>query len=325
MEPGAALPAGLGDFLQRVHHRITDRPGEVGAPLRERGRRIHDLPGNHDSRGPGKRRIPGQHLVGDDPQGVEIAAGVDLFAGRLLRTHVGRSTHHRVGAGRPLASVHQPRDAEIGEQGPGRVGRAFEDDVLRLEVAMHHAGAGRGIHRSGDLAGDGNGERHRKPSLPLEPLPQGFALEEIHDVVEMPFALPGGVHRHDVGVTDPRDQTGLRQKARGEGPVHHQLGVNDLDRDPALQGQIGGQEDHPHTPTTDFALQAVLPAQGALHGLEEIRFGHPVASITSCFGREGPGSPEGAAGSIGSMPRGAASLRSAPSRGVSHPSGLTPR
>jgi hypothetical protein len=149
----------------------------------------------------------------------------------------------------------------------GRVGRALQDDVLGLEIAMHHAGAGRGVHRIGDLARDGDGERHGEPALALEPLPQGFALEEIHHVVQMPVTLAGAVHRHDVGVADPRDQPRLGEKAGREAAVHHQLGMNDLHRHPALQRQVGGQEDHPHAPATDFALQPVLPAQGTLHGL----------------------------------------------------------
>jgi hypothetical protein len=46
--------------------------------------------------------------------------------------------------------------------------------------------------------------------------------------------------------------------------------MDHLDRHPSLQGDVGGQENDPHTPTTDLLLQPVLPAEGLLENAEEV-------------------------------------------------------
>jgi hypothetical protein len=64
-------------------------------------------------------------------------------AGNLLGTHVGRRAHHEPGLGqrressrRAVAGRERTRDPEVGHQ---RVAVDREEDVLRLDVPMHHA------------------------------------------------------------------------------------------------------------------------------------------------------------------------------------------
>jgi hypothetical protein len=60
----------------------------------------------------------------------------------------------------------------------------FEENVLRLDIPVHHVVAVRVIQRVGYLAGDLEGVLNRQLFLTIQPVTQRFALCEGHDVVE---------------------------------------------------------------------------------------------------------------------------------------------
>ncbi len=70
--------------------------------------------------------------------------------------------------------------------------------------------------------------------------------------------------RNDVGVADLGDGSRFSQKSGGYDPVGGEIGVNDLDRDESLQGQVFGKVDHSHPTPPELALDPVLAPQRRL-------------------------------------------------------------
>ncbi len=56
---------------------------------------------------------PGDHLVQDYPQGVDVGAGVHLLALALFRAHVGRGTQPNPGGGDVLLAAHHLGQAKV--------------------------------------------------------------------------------------------------------------------------------------------------------------------------------------------------------------------
>src|SRR5439155_593510 len=115
-----------------------------------------------------------------------IAAAVDLVASRgLLRAHVGRRPDDR---SRLCERLRLPRDAEgagdpeVRDDG----GPARKQDVLRLDVAVHHAVAVRVGQRSRHLRRDATAAQ-----LPLDGVASGERVAEGFEQVGHESGAPG--------------------------------------------------------------------------------------------------------------------------------------
>ena len=87
---------------------------------------------------PAKRRPPGEHVVTRHAERVDVAAAVQRLAFDLLGAHVERRAQRdadlrQVGRG---ALADQAGQAEIGDL---HLARGGEQNIFRLDVAMHHA------------------------------------------------------------------------------------------------------------------------------------------------------------------------------------------
>ena len=215
----AARPAGVRNLFEGPH----DRPGKGRSDSRpglvDRRGPVENLFRDHGPVGAGKGRCPGDHFVGDDAEGIEIASPVEFFAGGLLRAHVGRRSHDRARTRVPFPALGQPRDPEVGQQRPRLVGCSVEENVFRLEVAMNHAGRTGGIESVGDIGGDSCRDGRLEAPVPGQALAQCFAREIVHHVVQLSGDLAGGMDRDDVGMTELRDGPGLGQKPSRHGSV----------------------------------------------------------------------------------------------------------
>ena len=126
--------------------------------------------------------LPGQQLVSQDSNSIDIHSVVEMrVRHRLLRRHVRGCSQRDAGFGKPVALrgiAYRLGDAKIHDQ---RV-TAGQENVVRLDVAMHHAPAvrvGQGVHDFGQ-----NPYRVLDGQFPApEPIPQRFSLHERHDVV----------------------------------------------------------------------------------------------------------------------------------------------
>ena len=225
-------------------------------------------------------RAAGEHLVRHQPQGVEISPVIDARIGsHLLRRHVGRRAERHAGAGQPLSAggvAHRLGDAEIHHQ---RVA-VGEEDVLRLDVSVHHPGLVSLGQRVGDLPGQPDDLGHRQRSGPGEPLAERLALHERHHVVvEHLRAGPVGddarvQQADDVRMLQLRGDPDLLEEALGtEGSP--QLRPQHLDRDFAIVLKVLRQIHRGHAALAQLALDQVAVAQSV--GEARVDCGHNTA------------------------------------------------
>jgi hypothetical protein len=186
----------------------------------------------------GERRLPRQHLVEHAAEAVLVTAAVEPAApARLLRAHVGRGADHHAGRGQLLPSRrrHRPGDPEVGDQ---RV--AFlEQDVLGLDVAVHHALPVSVVQGVGHLARDLERVLQRKLPVPLEPLAQRLAPHVGHHEEQQAAGLAGVMKRQDVGVAELRNGLDLALEPLGP-DGGRDLGVEHLDGHPPVVLEVLG-------------------------------------------------------------------------------------
>ncbi len=72
--------------------------------------------------------------------------------------------------------------------------RAVEQDVARLDVAVHQAGAVTGVECGPDLSDDVGGARRRDTALRVDQLAQVGAVDEAHRHGEDAVLFAGEVH-----------------------------------------------------------------------------------------------------------------------------------
>ena len=165
------------------HAGDLDRDGRPDLGDRPRLRR--EMLVNHAlHRGPRERRLPGQHLVQDAAQRVEVAAAVQIaLPGRLLGAHVRGCADRDAGVGQPIAArgVHGARDAEVRDH---RV-PALEHDVLGLDVPVDHPAGVRVRQGVGHLPRQRHGLLERQLLFTPDAVPQRLALDVGHDVEQI--------------------------------------------------------------------------------------------------------------------------------------------
>ena len=156
-----------------------------------------------------ERGATSEELVRDDAKGVDVGPVIEMtVAGGLLGAHVVGSPHDHAGSrelrlfridGLGNPEIHQERSTL----------RAFEEDVLRLEIAVHDAGSMRRHQRARQLTEDAMrfAKRHRWPIL--QSGRERFTFDLGHDEVGEIFRVTDRVDRHDVGVPQLGDRLGF--------------------------------------------------------------------------------------------------------------------
>lgn len=241
-EFAGVLRALLGLFGEQVEDDPLQVLGDVGPAAA--GRLGHGV-AVADEDGPGvaeiERRGSGGDLVEHAPEGVEVAALVDLRAADLFRRHVVRGAHSDAGAGEARGEpdvVAEPGDAEVADL-HGAVRQPH--DVRRLQVTVHDAllvGVGeRGGHLVGDV--DDLVDRERLP-VRLHQLAEVVSLQQFHHQVQHPVGLAEVVDDGHSAVLQGRRDPGLAPEPftqdAGEGRV-----VVRAERLQALDGHLAAQ------------------------------------------------------------------------------------
>ena len=191
---------------------MLERRRHLRALLAQRRRRRREvLHRDLDRAVAGERNLPGEHLVEDDPERVQVGALVDLRAARLLRREVLRGADDRALLGH-LARAGA-RDAEVRHL---HVPLRVDEHVVRLDVAVDDAVAMREAKRREDLPRVVDGHRHRRRAAREDQLLQRAAVEVLHRDVVRALGLAAVVDRDDVLLREARCVLRLAAEALDE-------------------------------------------------------------------------------------------------------------
>ena len=148
----------------------------------------------------------------------------------------------------------------------------MQQDVLRLDVAMHDAAAMGVVERTRHLGGNADRIRNRELLVPRQPVAEGLALDVGHDVEQQSGVVrrEGVGSRHaghaaveqgqDVRVLEVGGGLDLGQEALGADDGG-EFGAEDLDGDGAIVLEVVGQVDRGHAALAELALDAVAVGQ----------------------------------------------------------------
>ncbi len=204
--------------------------------------------------------MPGDELVEDDAERVDVAARRGLLAAQALRRDVGRRAAVLV-----VALIDAEREPEVEQLGEVHAavlaGDAHEEDVVGLEIAVHDAAAVRVADRARDLIEHVAGDAGRERVL-VEAIAERRALEELHHQ-EVAAALV------DAEVGD-RDDVRVRQRAREarfaeEVLARRVVGVltdgQELHREATIELDVTREPNLAHSTALELSLESVSPIQ----------------------------------------------------------------
>ena len=272
--PGECL---VNDLLERLGH-VAHRP--------ERRWRCHEALRDHRlGRGAGEGRLAGEHLVHHAAETVDIGPAVEPGAThRLLRTHVSHGAHRqsRLGQAVLVRRIRRQGDPEVRHH---RLA-SEEQDVLRLDVPVHHAVGMGEVERLGDAPADTYGLVQRKRSLAPDALPQAFAIDHRHSVPQEAVGLAGVVHCEDMGMPKPGGHPNLAEETLAQ--LGAELGMEHLEGDRAVVPQVVGEVDRGHAAPAQLTLHAISVPERGLETAEDVgRHGIP-GRKSSCNGTATP-------------------------------------
>src|SRR4051794_35471107 len=205
-----------------------------------------------------------QTFVGDDAECVEVARRRDRLAGCLLRREVVRRTDDKPGSGQMARFVRRPCDAEVRD---GHTAVRADEDVARLDVAVYDAGLVRRLQRICRLRDHRQGAVNVECTLASEHCRQRLARDELHHeggewcvVVRCLAVVENG---RDVRIGKGGGMLRLSTEPLDEVGVAGVLGAQDLHRDGAFEGGVGGFPDVTHAAGGDVLGQPVTVAEGS--------------------------------------------------------------
>ncbi len=184
----------------------------------------------------GKRRSPGEHLVQDAPQRVQVGASGGLpFP--LLGCHVRVRARMPSGTGDLRVIANRRGDAEVADLDP--VVLLEHEQVGGLDVAVEHAFRVGGGQRLGGLGRVSHGlVGPHSPGIVPDDRREVLALEEFHhDEERGPLALKV-VYHGNPRMLDPGENCCLAAESRDRGLVESHVVAHHLDRDIAPEVNV---------------------------------------------------------------------------------------
>ena len=204
-----------------------------------------------------KGTVPVTASIMHQGQGVDVAAPVEGLAPGLFGRRVAGGAQHGALRLGPRRLGQRPGQAEVGD---AQAGLFVEEQVGRLDVAVHEAAAVGVVEAAGRLEPDHEGLRRAEQAAVVEHRAQAAATQVLGHQEGHVVVAPVE-HRHDVGVVEGRRGLGLGPEAAQEGLVVGQRIVQDLDRHPAAQRHVVGQVDRCGRAGADGRQQAIALGQ----------------------------------------------------------------
>ena len=190
--------------------------------------------------------LPGQHLEEHAPERVDVGAGVARFSGDLLRSHViDRADHCSLDGkrGQRIAALREPevRQIRVLLTIPDR-----EQDVPRLDVAVHEPAGMCGIERERDLRQQLDSPGWTQGAVLDHQLAKVGAVDVFHGEEQHAVLLARVVDPDHVGVFKRSGDLHLALEALAELLILGQLRSQHLERVGSVQPDIGYAIHHPH-------------------------------------------------------------------------------
>ena len=200
-----------------------------------------------------ERDMAGEHLVEHAAGGVHVRAGVDALSLELFRGGVVERPDERAHPCAPWAA-RRLGEAEVGEVDLLAIALAREQDVGRLDVAVHESVRVRGIEGGGQLGQDPAGAGGTQPALGRDHGAQVGPLDIAHRDVQQTGCVADLVDRDHVRMLDRGRDLAFVLEAGAELGVVGELRRHDLQRDRARRPQLLGPVHDAHAATAGDAL-----------------------------------------------------------------------
>ncbi len=136
----------------------------------------------------------------------------------------------------------------------------MQQDVFRLHITMYHAMPMSVVESARDLAGQAYCPRNRKLFLAVEPLAEGLAGHEGHDVEEEPVRLARVEEGQNMRMLQAGGGPDLSEEAIRPDDCG-KLGSQHLNGHPTIVAQVAGEPDRGHPATAQLALEQVAIAE----------------------------------------------------------------
>src|SRR5262249_42102993 len=158
---------------------------------------------------------------------------------------------------RQAGVVHCPGQAEVGD--PDALDAVLQQDVSRLDVAVHQALGVGGGQAGGDLPADAQHlpQRHRPTAVEL--LLERWSIDELHDQVGDWALVFDGVDSDDVLVADGGRRPSLADEALPGRAGGRQLWGQDFDGNDAMQLVVESPQYDAHAAPADDLQHLVMP------------------------------------------------------------------
>jgi hypothetical protein len=193
------------------------------------------------------------------PQRIEIAPSVEIVAAGLLGAHVVHGAQHQPVL-RARRVVVGTRDAEVGHDRAARA--ALDEDVLRLDVAVHDAACMRVGQCPRHLPQHAHRIGRRQCAAVPDAIAERLAIHVAHGEEGEAADLVGAVHRHDVGMRELRGHARLAQESLARVGLLGERGRQHLEGHLPVEAFVAGEQHDAHAATSELALDVVLPAEG---------------------------------------------------------------
>ena len=158
---------------------------------------------------------------------------------------------------RAAGTLHGQSNAEIGHQR----GAILQQDVLRLDIAMHDPLPVRMLQRTRRFAGDTHSFLDRQLAFLRHARAERLSPDVGHDVVQQSVRGSRVEQRQNVRMLQFRRRLDLGQESLGT-ERRAKVGVQDLDGDVALVLEIMREIHCGHPAGPDFALDAIAVGDG---------------------------------------------------------------
>ncbi len=249
----------------------ADDPGEGLAQRRARAAGILEVAGHQSPEGGGgvrgvEGKPSGAEPVEDGPQGEDVGPLVRLASLDDLGRHVVGRADQRSRHRHPVVLGQDPGDPEVGQLHRGALPDLVDHDVLGLQVPVDDAG------RVGVDERVGQRHAHERAALRQRDahlVGEGAKGPAPHELGDEP-ALVGGVAGVVEDLHDPRmGEPGHRACLPGEASpglgLGREVGVQDLDRDLAIERGVATTIDDRHS-TGSYLLEELVAVDPANQG-----------------------------------------------------------